>query len=46
MELLQAPNLRTVAPTKALYPVIRSFWDHSFDDMSEESEKQIWVLYR
>ena len=41
MKSLQAPNLKTIAPTKVLYTAIHSYEDQAFHDMSEESEKKI-----
>ena len=40
MKSLQAPNLKTIALTKALYTAIRRNVDEAFDDISEESEKK------
>ena len=39
MKLLQAPNLKTRALTKAMYAAIRRYVDEAFDNMIEESEK-------
>ncbi len=44
MKLLQAPNLKTIVLTKAMYAVIRSYNEQAFDNMSEESETN--KLYR
>ena len=38
MKLLQAPNLKTIALTKVMYTVIRSYDEQAFDNVSEESE--------
>ena len=40
MKSIQAPNLKTIAPTKAMYTVIRSYEDQAFNDMSKESEEK------
>ena len=40
MKSLQAPNLKTIALTKVMYTVIRSYVEQAFDNMSEESEKK------
>ena len=40
MKSLQAPNLKTIALTKAMHPAIHRYEDHTFDDMGEESEKK------
>ena len=41
MKSLQAPNLKTIALTKAIYTTIRSYDEQAFD-MSEESEKKLY----
>ena len=41
MKLLQAPNLKTVVLTKAMYTTIHHYDEQAFDNMSEESEKTI-----
>ena len=41
MKSLQAPHLKTAALTKAMYTAIRRYEDQAFDDISEESEKNI-----
>ena len=40
MKSLQAPNLKTIARTKAMYTAIRSYDEQAFDNMSKESEKK------
>ena len=40
MKSLQAPNFKTIGLTKAMYAVIRSYNEQTFDNMSEESEKK------
>ena len=40
MKSLQAPNLKTIALTKAMYPAIRNYDEQAFDNMSEESEEK------
>ena len=40
MKLLQAPNLKTIEHTKAMYPAIQSYYEQAFDNMSEESEEE------
>ena len=41
MKSLQAPNLKTIARTKAMYTVMYKCNDEqAFDNMSEESEKK------
>ena len=42
MKSLQAPNLKTIARTKAIYTMIRSNDEQAFDNMSEESEKKVY----
>ena len=37
---LQAPNMKTIALTKAMYTSIHKYEYQAFDDMSEESEKK------
>ena len=39
MKLLQAPNLKIIVLTKAMCAAIRSFDEPTFDNMSDESEK-------
>ena len=38
-ESLQAPNMKNLALTKAMYTVIGSYDEQAFDNMSEESRK-------
>ena len=40
MKSFQAPNMKTLALTKAMYAAICRDEDEAFDDMSEESEKK------
>ena len=40
MKSLQAPNLKTIALTKAVYTAIRRYVYEAFDDTSEESGKK------
>ena len=40
MKSLQAPNLITIAFTKAMYTAIHSYDEQAFDNMSEESGKK------
>ena len=40
MKSLQAPNLKTIARTKAMYTVIHRNEDQAFDNMCEESKKK------
>ena len=40
MKSLQAPNLKIIALTKTMYPVIHNYDEQTFDNMSEESEKK------
>ena len=40
MKSLQAPNLKTIALTKAMYTAICSDDEQEFDKMSEESEEK------
>ena len=40
MKSLQAPNLKTILLTKAMYTAIRSYDEQAFDNMSEESEEK------
>ena len=40
MKLLQAPNLKTIVLTKAMYTTICSYDEQAFDNMSEESGKK------
>ena len=40
MKSLGAPNLKTIALTKAMCTTICSYDDVAFDNMSEESEKK------
>ena len=44
MKSLQAPNLKTIALTKAMYTAIHSYYEQAFNNMSEESEEK--KLYR
>ena len=46
MKSLQAPNLKTIALTKAIYPAIRSYDEQAFDNMSEESENNNIIVNR
>ena len=43
MKSLQAPNLKTIVLTKAMYTTIRSYDEQAFD-MSEKSEKITFSL--
>ena len=36
---LQAPNLKIIALTKAMYTAIRRYENQAFDDIREESEE-------
>ena len=40
MKSLQAPHLKTIVLTKAMYTMIRSDVEEAFNNMSEESEKK------
>ena len=42
MKSLQAPDLKTIVLTKAMYTAIRSYDEHTFDNMSKESEKKLY----
>ena len=42
MKSLQAPNLKTIVLTKVMSPVIHSYDEQAFDNMSEESEKKLY----
>ena len=44
MKSLQAPNLKTIVLTKAMYTTIRSDDEQAFDNMSEESEKNNFII--
>ena len=45
MKSIQAPNMKTMALTKAMYPAIRSYGDEADDDMSEESGKKYFERF-
>ena len=44
MKSLQAPNLKTIILTKAMYTVICSYDKQAFDNMSEESENNNFIV--
>ena len=44
MKLLQAPNLKTIVLTKAMYTMVPSCDEQAFDNMSEESEKKNFII--
>ena len=46
MKLLQAPNLKTIILTNAIYTAIHSYDEQAFIHMSVESEKNKTVLFR
>ena len=46
MKSLQAPNLKTIALTKAIYPAIRSYDEQAFHNMSEESGKKNFIMMK
>ena len=37
MKLLQAPNLKTIALTKAMYPAIHNYDEQAFDNIHTQS---------
>ena len=43
MKSLQAPDLKTTALTKVIYAAIHSYDEQTFENMSEESEKNFIV---
>ena len=46
MKSFQAPKLKTLALTKAMYPAIRSYDEQAFDNMSEESEEKKHLIVK
>ena len=40
MKSLQAPNLKTIALTKAMYTEMCNYYEQGLDNMSEKSEKK------